>query len=214
MGIDNLVFLSILTEKLPTKERKRASRWGLSFAWITRLLLLASAVWIVKLTKPILVLGDWAFSFRDLFLFLGGAFLIVKATQEIHEEFEPKTNSKQSRSTWVLFHRVVLQIALMDVIFSFDSVLTAIGLTSSFAIMGFAITLAILVMIYASEPVGQFIHLHPSIKMLALSFLILIGTLLIADAFGFHIPRGYLYFAMGFSLSVELLNLLKRSRRK
>lgn len=213
LGIDNLVFLSILAEKLPTAERKRASRLGLMFAWITRLILLASAVWMVKLTKPLIVFADISLSIRDLFLFLGGAFLITKATQEIHQEFDSNATVFSPTTKKTSFRRVVMQIALMDIIFSFDSVLTAVGLTSNFIIMGVAITIAILVMIFASQAVSEFIHKHPTIKMLALSFLILIGTLLIADGLGFHIPRGYLYFAMGFSLSVELLNMLKRSRR-
>lgn len=216
LGIDNLVFLSILTEKLPRKERKRARRWGLTFAWMTRLMLLASAIWLVKLTKPVLVIGPLSLSARDIFLFLGGLFLIFKAVQEIHNEVEGpvvEEQQQQARITTSLCS-VVFQIGLMDIIFSLDSVLTAIGLTQHFAVMAFSITLAIIVMVYASESVGQFIEKHPGIKMLALSFLILIGTMLIADSVGFHVPRGYLYFSMSFALGVELLNLLKRSRRK
>lgn len=215
LGIDNLVFLSILTEKLPREQRKRARRWGLSFAWVTRLMLLASAVWLVKLTRPLLAVGAFSFSFRDLFLFAGGAFLIVKATQEIHDEVDDEESAKSELgSPFSTFHSIVAQVALMDIIFSLDSVLTAVGLTSRFWVMALAITLAILVMIYASDPVSKFIEKHPSIKMLALSFLILIGTVLIADSFSFHVPRGYIYFAMGFSLTVESLNLFKQSRRK
>ena len=215
LGIDNLVFLSILTEKLPREQRKKARRWGLSFAWITRLMLLASAVWLAKLTRPLLEFGDFTFSVRDLFLFAGGAFLIAKATQEIHYEVGDEESAKTEFGIpSVTFKSVVTQVALMDVIFSLDSVLTAIGLTSRFWVMALAITLAILVMIYASEPVSQFIEKHPSIKMLALSFLILIGMVLVADSFSFHVPRGYVYFAMGFSLAVESLNLIKQSLRK
>ena len=212
LGIDNLVFLSILTEKLPREQRKKARQWGLTFAWMTRLLLLASAVWIVKLTKPLFIINDLAFSVRDIFLFAGGAFLIVKATQEIHDEVGDDVKMHDIQLKRVTFQRIVIQIALMDVIFSLDSVLTAIGLTQNFIVMAVAITCAILVMVYASEPVGLFID--PTVKMLALSFLILIGTLLVADSFSFHVPRGYLYFAMSFSLGVELLNLLKRARRR
>ena len=215
LGIDNLVFLSILTEKLPREQRKKARRWGLSFAWITRLMLLASAVWLAKLTRPLLEFGDFTVSVRDLFLFAGGAFLIAKATQEIHYEVGDEESAKTEFGIpSVTFKSVVTQVALMDVIFSLDSVLTAIGLTSRFWVMALAITLAILVMIYASEPVRQFIEKHPSIKMLALSFLILIGMVLVADSFSFHVPRGYVYFAMGFSLAVESLNLIKQSLRK
>lgn len=215
LGIDNLIFLSILTEKLPREDRKRARHWGLTFAWVTRLILLASAVCLAKLTKPWFVVGDLSFSVRDVFLFIGGVFLIFKATQEIHVEVaETKAEQKSARNIAATVRGVVIQIGLMDIIFSFDSVLTAIGLTNNFIIMAIAITCAILVMVYASEPVGQFIEKHPSIKMLALSFLILIGTLLIADSCSFHVPRGYLYFAMAFSLGVESLNLLKQSRRR
>lgn len=215
LGIDNLIFLTILTEKLPADERKKARRWGLSFAWLTRLILLACAVFIVHLRTPVIVLFEHAFSVRDLFLLLGGIFLIIKATQEIHDELmiEKKTLKKLYPASSRL-KLVVLQVAMMDVVFSLDSVLTAIGLTNHFLVMGIAITIAILIMIYASHAVGSFISKNPTIKMLALSFLILIGTLLLADGFSFHVPRGYLYFAMGFSLSVEALNLLIKSRRK
>ena len=215
LGIDNLVFLSILTEKLPREQRKKARRWGLSFAWITRLMLLASAVWIVKLTRPLFGVAGFSFSVRDLFLFAGGAFLIAKATQEIHDEVgDEETEERALGTPLATFKNVVIQGALMDVIFSLDSVLTAVGLTNRFLVMAFAITCAILVMIYASEWVSEFIEKHPSIKILALSFLILIGTVLVADSFSFHVPRGYIYFAMSFSLAVETLNLIKRSHRK
>lgn len=215
LGIDNLVFLSILTEKLPKAERKRARRWGLTFAWVTRLMLLGGAVWLAKLSTPFFTFNDLSFSIRDVFLFVGGSFLIFKATQEIHYEVgESKAEKKESTAGLVSFQRVVLQIGVMDIIFSLDSVLTAIGLTSNYIVMAVAITCAILVMIYASEPVSNFIEKHPSIKMLALCFLILIGTLLVADSFSFHVPRGYLYFAMGFSLGVESLNLLRQARRR
>lgn len=215
LGIDNLVFLSILTEKLPREQRKKARRWGLMFAWVTRLLLLASAVWLAKLTTPLFSIADFSFSGRDLFLFAGGAFLIAKATQEIHYEVgEDDVEELASSGKSMTFKGVVLQVGLMDVIFSLDSVLTAVGLTNRFWVMAAAITCAILVMVYASEPVSRFIDKHPTVKMLALSFLILIGMVLVADSFSFHVPRGYVYFAMGFSLSVEMLNLLRRSRHR
>lgn len=219
LGIDNLVFLAILTERLPRESRKRARQWGLTFAWITRLLLLASAVWLVRLTSPLISFADFSFSARDLFLLGGGAFLIAKATQEIHQEVEPVVEEnlekpETSQAFASSFRGVVLQVGLMDIIFSLDSVLTAIGLTPHFWVMGLAITIAIVIMIWASEPVSLFIEKHPTIKMLALSFLILIGMVLVADAFQFHVPRGYIYFAMGFSLSVEALNFLKRARSK
>lgn len=219
LGIDNLVFLAILTERLPRESRKRARQWGLTFAWVTRLLLLASAVWLVRLTSPIISFAEFSFSARDLFLLGGGAFLIAKATQEIHQEVEPieevKTEkSKKSQVFASSFRGVVLQVGLMDIIFSLDSVLTAVGLTPHYWIMALAITVAIVIMIWASEPVSLFIEKHPTIKMLALSFLILIGMVLVADSFQFHVPRGYIYFAMGFSLSVEALNFWKRARSK
>ncbi|HDS3847756.1 TerC family protein [Legionella pneumophila] len=217
LGIDNLVILSILTEKLPREKRKKARRWGLTFAWVTRLLLLGSAVFLVKLVKPILTIGSLVFSARDLFLILGGVFLIWKSTDEIHQDvmneplMEPVSKNVSSSAT---FRGVVIQIALLDIIFSLDSVLTAVGLTSHFMVMAVAITIAIIIMIWASEPVSKFISEHPTIKMLALSYLILIGTVLVADGFEFHVPRGYLYFAMGFSLAVESLNLIKNERVK
>ena len=214
LGLDNLVFLSILTERLPREERQRARRWGLIFAWVTRLMLLASAIWLVKMTAPFFSIGHLHFSIRDILLLLGGGFLIVKATHEIHDEVDEEPVSLKSPRVGLTFSRVVAQVALMDIIFSFDSVLTAIGLTMRYWVMTVAITVAIVVMIWASEPVSAFIEKHPTIKMLALSFLILIGMVLIADGLAFHIPRGYVYFAMGFSLGVECLNLLKRSRRK
>lgn len=213
LGIDNLVFLSILTERLPVSQRRKARRWGLTFAWLTRLLLLATAVGLVKLTKPLIAFGDFSFSARDLFLLAGGMFLIVKATQEIHLEVSDELDHLAD-SKVVSLHGVVIQVAVMDIIFSLDSVLTAIGLTTVFWVMAAAITVAILIMIYASEPVSRFVTKYPTIKMLALSFLILIGMVLIADSFGFHIPRGYVYFAMGFSLGVEALNMMRRSRRR
>lgn len=215
LGIDNLVFLSILTEKLPKNQRKKARRWGLTFAWVTRLALLASAVWLVKLTHPFITIGDFEYSVRDLFLFLGGVFLIAKATQEIH--FEVGNTEKELHEIGAVsasMKSVVMQVALMDIIFSLDSVLTAIGLTKHFWVMAVAITFAIIVMIFASEPVSRFIERFPTVKMLALSFLILIGMVLVADSFEFHVPRGYVYFAMGFSLSVEGLNLLRSARNK
>ena len=217
LGIDNLVILSILTEKLPPEKRKKARQWGLTFAWVTRLMLLGSAVYMVKLVTPLFSIGNFVFSARDLFLLFGGAFLVWKSTDEIHQDVmnepavTPITTKMYGSAT---FRNVVIQIALLDVIFSLDSVLTAVGLTSQFWVMAFAITCAILIMIYASEPVSKFITEHPTIKMLALSYLILIGTVLIADGFSFHIPRGYLYVAMAFSLGVESLNLFKKSRLK
>ena len=218
LGIDNLVILSIMTEKLPVQQRKKASRWGLTFAWLTRLVLLASAVWIVHLVKPLFSIGTLTFSLRDLFLIAGGMFLIWKSTDEIHqdlvkvpmEEDVPAVREDKSAT----FQGVIIQVALMDVIFSLDSVLTAVGVASHFWVMAIAITCAIIIMIFASEPVSSFIMKNPTVKMLALSYLILIGMVLIADGFSSHIPRGYIYFSMGFSLGVEALNLIRSARYK
>lgn len=215
LGIDNLIILSILTEKLPQEKRKKARQWGLTFAWVTRLLLLGTAFFMVHLVKPLFILGGLAFSARDIFLLLGGIFLIWKATDEIHQDIvdEPiLAVSMQGKSSHG-FRGVVIQIALLDVVFSLDSVLTAVGLTSLFWVMALAITFAIIIMIFASEFVSNFIMKHPTIKMLALSYLIMIGMILVADGLSFHIPRGYIYFSMGFSLAVEALNLFKRSRK-
>lgn len=213
LGIDNLVFLAILSQKLPKNQQRKARQIGLTFAWITRLLLLASAVWITKLTHPLISLVGMDFSGRDLFLFSGGLFLMAKATQEIHTEVDPASRTeKKVIKKPMQFGMVIAQIAILDIVFSLDSVLTAIGLTTRFWLMAIAITIAIITMLFASEPLSHFVERHPTIKMLALSFLILIGMVLIADSFEFHIPRGYIYFAMGFSLSIEFLNMLRRKR--
>lgn len=216
LGIDNLVILSILTEKLPLEKRKKARQWGLTFAWMSRLILLGSAVFMVHLVDPLFSLGEFSFSFRDLFLIFGGAFLIWKSTDEIHQDIlkEPINKPSLTGKNRVSFKGVVLQIALLDIIFSLDSVLTAVGIASHYWVMALAITIAIFIMIFASEIVSEFINKNPTIKMLALSYLILIGMVLIADGFALHIPRGYIYFSMGFSLGVEALNLIKRARLK
>lgn len=218
LGIDNLVILSILTEKLPVHQRKKARRWGLTFSWVTRLMLLGLAVNLIRLTKPLITISQLSFSMRDIFLILGGAFLIWKATDEIHQdviaEDVDESEHNETTSAKASFKVVIFQVAVMDIIFSLDSVLTAVGLTTRFWVMAFAISCAILIMIFASEWVSAFIKKHPTIKMLALSYLILIGMVLVADGLSFHIPRGYLYFAMGFSLAVESLNLIKRSRKR
>lgn len=216
LGIDNLVFLTILTEKLPIANRKKARYWGLSFAWITRLMLLASAVWIAHFKTPLFTWHEVSFSLRDVFFVLGGLFLMTKATQEIHLECAKNKLQETRKSLHILstFWGVVVQVAIMDIIFSLDSVLTAVGLSSHFGVMTTAITIAIFIMIFASQLVGQFIEKHPSLKMLALSFLVLIGTVLVADGFSFHIPRGYIYFSMGFSIGVEMLNIARRKGGK
>lgn len=213
LGIDNLVFLAIITQRLPKHQQLKARRLGLTLAWVMRLLLLASAVWLTKLTFPLFSIADMDFSGRDLFLLFGGLFLLAKSTQEIHSEIEPVDEAVHVSTKATGFGWIVTQIALLDIIFSLDSVLTAIGLTDRYWLMASAITIAIIAMIFASEPLSAFVERHPTIKMLALSFLMLIGTVLIADGLEFHIPRGYVYFAMGFSLFVESLNIIARKRR-
>ncbi|RDI39067.1 TerC family protein [Aquicella lusitana] len=215
LGIDNLIFLAIITQRLPKSLQPKARKIGLTLAWVTRLLLLAMGVWLIKLTQPLFEILSIGFSGRDLFLIGGGLFLLAKATQEIHNEIEPEVKNKGiTTSATSSMGLVVTQIALLDIIFSFDSVLTAIGLTQRYWIMVIAITIAIITMLFASEPLSKFVEKHPTIKMLALSFLILIGMVLLADGFEFHVPRGYIYFAMGFSLFVEMLNLVRRKRYK
>ncbi|OGT30086.1 MAG: hypothetical protein A3E87_09865 [Gammaproteobacteria bacterium RIFCSPHIGHO2_12_FULL_35_23] len=213
LGIDNLVFIAIISQRLPKPIQSRARKVGLTLAWVTRLILLASAVWITKLIFPLFSIFNMTFSIRDLFLILGGLFLLAKSTEEIHIEIEPKTEIKKTSKGPSGFMMIVTQIAILDVIFSLDSVLTAIGLTQRYWLMAVAITIAIVTMVFASEPLSRFIARHPTVKMLALSFLILIGMVLIADGFEFHVPRGYIYFAMGFSLFVEFLNILRRKVR-
>lgn len=213
LGIDNLIFLTILTQRLPESSRVRAARFGLMMAWVGRLALLVSVIWMVQWTTPILHFQSYAFSVRDICLMMGGAFLILKATQEIHDEMNPcEEEGETPPMVSYSMGRVMLQIALMDLIFSLDSVVTAVGLTAEVWVMIVAMTVAMLVMWKASQPVATFIRRYPMFKMLALSFLILIGTVLMADAWGCDIPRGYVYFAMGFSLFVECLNVLRRRR--
>lgn len=214
LGIDNLVFISIVSSRLPTEHQKKARHLGLIFAWVTRLLLLTVAFWIIGLNKPFLKIFGHLYSWHDIFLFGGGLFLLVKGTHEIHNEIESASRPIHLRK-YANFVVVIFQIAVFDIIFSLDSILTAIGLTKQYWIMATAITIAILLMILASEPLTRFIQRHPTIKMLALSFLLLIGTILIADGLHYHVPRGYLYFAVCFSLIVEWLNsLLARKRTK
>lgn len=213
LGIDNLVFISILSSRLPEAQQKRARRAGLALAWISRLLLLVGAIWMTRLTQPLFQVFQFSVSWHDLFLFSGGLFLMTKGTIEIHSEMEAVSQSEH-KIQYGRYFSVIVQIALFDIIFSLDSILTAIGLTRRYWVMATAITIAIALMILASEPMTRFIQRHPTIKMLALSFLLLIGTTLIANAFHFDIPHSYIYFAVSFSLLVEFLNVLARDRKK
>jgi predicted tellurium resistance membrane protein TerC len=212
LGIDNLVFIAVLVEKLPTAERAAARRLGIAFALGTRLLLLAGIAWLAGLTAPVFDLLGRGVSWRDLVLILGGFFLLYKSTHEIHGSLEGEEGEASARVA-AGFVSVVTQIAILDIVFSLDSVITAVGMAQHLSIMVTAIVLAMLVMLAAAGPVSDFVTRHPTVKMLALSFLLLIGTALIADGLGFHIPKGYIYAAMGFSMLVEGLNMLARRRR-
>lgn len=213
LGIDNLVFISVLTQRLPKEQKARAWKFGLMAAWVTRLMLLASVVFLTKLQNPIFSIFDVGFSVRDLILLAGGLFLIYKASTEIHNEINPQ-DAQRRVSKMQSFVMTVVQIAVIDIVFSLDSVITAVALTDQFWVMAAAITVAIIVMIAVSSHISYFIDNNPAIKMLAYSFLILIGTVLVADGFHTHIPRGYIYFAIAFSLFVETINHFAGTRRK
>ena len=207
LGIDNIVFISILAGKLPAQQQARARSIGLGLAMITRILLLLSLTWIMRLTKPLFVILEHGFSGRDLILLVGGLFLIWKSTHEIHERLEGESDAERSGSGAVTMRGVLVQIALLDLVFSLDSVITAVGMANQVAVMIIAIILAVGFMMFSAGPVSNFVERHPTVKMLALSFLLLIGVTLIAEGFGQHIPKGYVYFAMAFSVFVEALNL-------
>ena len=206
LGIDNIIFISILAGKLPAGEQPRARTVGLTLAMVTRILLLLSLTGIMRLTRPLFSPFGHPFSGRDLILLLGGLFLIWKSTREIHDKLEGE-EGRQNVKAGATFGGVIVQIALLDIVFSLDSVITAVGMVRQVGVMIAAIVLAVLVMLVAAGPISDFVHRHPTFKMLALSFLLLIGVTLIADGLGQHIPKGYVYFAMGFSVFVESLNL-------
>jgi predicted tellurium resistance membrane protein TerC len=211
LGIDNIIFISILVGRLPPGQRQSARLLGLSLAMITRIALLLSLTWIMGLSRPLFSLAGWDVTGRDLVLVGGGLFLLVKATLEIHTAMEGGEESDEHRAL-ASFSAVLAQIAILDIVFSLDSVITAVGLVRLLPVMIIAIVLAVLVMMLAARPVSDFIDAHPTIKMLALSFLVLVGVALVGEGFGMHIPRGYIYFAMAFSFAVEMLNI--RLRRK
>ncbi|MGI9509087.1 MAG: TerC family protein [Geminicoccaceae bacterium] len=212
LGIDNIIFLSIVTNKLPKDQQPRARFIGLALALAGRLVLLFGLAWMTRLIQPIFFIGDFAVSWRDLVLFFGGVFLIYKATVEMHNELEggeeAQTNVKAAS-----FGSVIIQIMVIDMVFSLDSVITAIGIAEHIPIMVIAILIAIAVMLFAAGPVASFVDRHPTVKMLALAFLLLVGVALVADGLHFHIPRAYLYFAIGFSIAVEALNLYAAKAR-
>ena len=214
LGIDNIVFIAILTEPLDAKQARRARAIGLSLAFIFRVVLLFSLTWIMGLTAPLFSVFQTAFSWRDVILIAGGLFLLAKATHEIHNEVEVADHDAPSVARRSGLWAVVGQLAVIDMVFSIDSIVTAVGLADHLEVMIAAVVIAMLVMFVAAGPVGAFIAKHPTTKMLALSFLLLIGLALVADGFQFHIPRGYIYFAMAFAGAVEFFNVLARRNRR
>ena len=213
LGIDNIIFLSIISGRLPEHQQAKARRIGLILALVGRLVFLAGIAWIIGLTRPVFELFGFAFSWRDAILLVGGLFLLYKGTSEMHEMIEPHAEGRSGRAS-ATFGAVVVQIFLIDLVFSVDSVLTAVGMAEHIPIMVVAMVIAIGVMLVAAEPVAAFVQRHPTVKSLALAFLLLIGVTLVADGLHFHIPRGYLYFAVAFSAGVEAFNLWALRRRQ
>jgi predicted tellurium resistance membrane protein TerC len=215
LGIDNIIFLSILVGRLPPEQRGRGRVFGLALAMLTRILLLLSITWLMKLTTALFTVAGRDISGKDLILIAGGLFLLAKSTREIHhglegDEDDAAGKNVKRRSNFI---SVIVQIAVVDIVFSLDSVITAVGMADHVEIMIAAVVVAVIVMMFLSRPIGDFVDRHPTIKMLALSFLILIGMALIGDGMGFHIPKGYIYFAMAFSVGVEMLNIRVRKRK-
>ncbi|QRG79934.1 TerC family protein [Citrobacter sp. R56] len=210
LGIDNIIFLSLVVAKLPTAQRNYARRLGLAGAMLMRLGLLASISWVISLTNPLFEVMGQSISARDLILFLGGLFLIWKASKEIHESIEGEEEGLKTRVS--SFLGAIVQIMMLDIIFSLDSVITAVGLSDHLFIMMTAVVISVGVMMFAARSIGDFVDRHPSVKMLALAFLILVGFTLILESFEIHVPKGYIYFAMFFSIAVETLNLLRNKK--
>ncbi|WP_459844553.1 TerC family protein [Campylobacter concisus] len=213
LGIDNIIFIAILVGKLPPQQRSSGRIVGLGLAMVTRILLLLSLFWIMKLTKPLFTIAEFSISGRDLVLILGGLFLLVKSTLEIHSsvsgESEEHQNSKKSHANFLV---IVSEIAVLDIVFSLDSVITAVGMAEHIEIMIIAVILAVGVMMVASKGISNFVDNNPTIKILALAFLVLVGMTLVAEGLGFHIPKGYIYFAMAFSLAVESINIYAKKK--
>lgn len=210
LGIDNIVFISILSDKLPEDQQHKGRQWGLGLALLTRILLLLSISWIIHLEDPLFSLFGLGVTGRDLILWIGGLFLIGKSTMEIHDKLEGKEHEEKSGNAAVSLTSVVFQIGLLDIVFSLDSVITAVGMADSIVVMISAVIIAMGIMLAASDGISEFVNKHPTVKMLALSFLLLIGTNLLVEGFHAHIPKGYIYFAMAFSVFVELLNMKVR----
>ncbi len=214
LGIDNVVFISLLVTRLPVEQRKTARRIGLSLALIFRVIMLAGIAWIIHLRSPVFSIGAYAFSWRDLILIAGGLFLLVKGTREMHQDIEGESEQGGRSPVADTMTLAILQIAVIDLVFSVNSIITAVGMADHVEVMIAAVAVAIAVMYFASGPVAEFIERHPTTKMLALSFLLLIGAALIADGMHFHIPRGYIYFAMAFAAAVEVVNVLALRKRR
>lgn len=212
LGIDNIIFISILVDRLPTPERRRARFLGLTVAMISRILLLLSIGAMMRLTQPLVTIGPFSFSGRDLILFGGGLFLLYKATKEIHEMVEGDSDHERAAAA-SRFGQVIFQIMVLDIVFSLDSVITAVGMADHLGVMVTAVVIAVLVMMVSAGPIADFVQRHPTVKMLALAFLLLVGVTLVADGLGFHVPKGYVYFAIAFSMLVEMLNLRAAKRR-
>lgn len=214
LGIDNIIFISILVGRLPEHQRQRARMQGLGLAMFTRIALLLSLTWVMRLTDPIFTILEQAISGRDLILLGGGLFLLYKSSQEMWENLEGPEEEEASKAKAVSSYAALLgQIAIVDIIFSLDSVITAVGMAKHVPVMVLAIIIAVGVMMFAAKAIGDFVDHHPSIKMLALSFLVLVGVALIGEGLDMHIPKGYIYFAMAFSLGVEMMNIYMRKRR-
>ncbi len=212
LGVDNIIFITVLVGRLPPERRQRARLIGLALAMLTRILLLLVLAWIMTLTRPLFEALGREISGRDAILFGGGLFLLWKSVHEIHNSLEGEPHA-EGRPAAAGFAGVIAQIAVIDIVFSLDSVITAVGMVSQIPVMVAAIMLAVVVMMFAAGPIGEFVDRHPTIKMLALSFLILVGFALIAESFNVHVPKGYIYFAMAFSVGVEMLNLRVRAKR-
>ncbi|MFV9483852.1 TerC family protein [Christiangramia sp. ASW11-125] len=215
LGIDNIIFISIVAGKVPEESQKKARIGGLSIALIMRILLLLSITWIIGLTEPVLTVADFELSWRDIILIAGGIFLLIKSTLEIHHKVEGQeenSTTEKGKKPTISFSSAIVQIVLLDIVFSFDSILTAVGLTDQIILMVIAVIVSIIVMMIFAKPVGEFVNNHPTIQILALSFLILIGVMLIVEGAHYHVPKGYVYFAVFFSLAIEMLNM--RYRRK
>ena len=212
LGIDNIIFISILSDRLPVDQRQRARTTGLLLAMLMRIGLLFSLGWLLGLTQPLFAIAGHPFTGRDLILLGGGLFLIYKSTTEIHAKLEGEEHEQDAAGRTVSFSSVIIQIVLLDIVFSLDSVITAIGLTTNILIAVVAVTISIGIMLVAAKPLADFVNQHPTVKILALSFLLLIGMVLVAEGLGQHIPKGYIYFAMAFSVGVELLNLRLRKQ--